>query len=161
MTVDDTLNTREHTHGDYADTALVSQQLKAFFKNYMTVDIELNHVMTESLDMIATKLARILVGDCGHADSWHDVAGYAQLVERTLLRKEIDTQPAPAPLTEGVFIVRPDISGAGFVAVGADGVEHPGRSYDEAFQRALGGSTYGPDDEPDPPSHKEVRELYP
>ena len=34
----------------------------------------------EALEMIAHKIARILNGDPDYADSWHDIAGYAQLV---------------------------------------------------------------------------------
>ena len=34
----------------------------------------------EALDMICHKIARILNGDPNYADSWHDIAGYAQLV---------------------------------------------------------------------------------
>ena len=34
--------------------------------------------------MIAVKISRILTGDPSHADNWHDIAGYATLVERRL-----------------------------------------------------------------------------
>lgn len=34
----------------------------------------------EALDMICHKIGRILNGDPDYADSWHDIAGYAQLV---------------------------------------------------------------------------------
>jgi hypothetical protein len=34
----------------------------------------------EALDMIASKIARIVVGDYDHIDSWVDIAGYAKLV---------------------------------------------------------------------------------
>ena len=34
----------------------------------------------EALDMIMHKIGRILNGDPDYADSWHDIAGYAQLV---------------------------------------------------------------------------------
>lgn len=34
----------------------------------------------EALDMIAHKIGRILNGDPDYADSWRDIAGYAQLV---------------------------------------------------------------------------------
>ena len=34
----------------------------------------------EALDMIATKIARILNGNPDHVDSWIDIAGYATLV---------------------------------------------------------------------------------
>ncbi|MDE2097930.1 MAG: hypothetical protein KGL39_11825 [Patescibacteria group bacterium] len=38
----------------------------------------------EALDMIAHKIGRILNGDPNYADSWHDIAGYAKLVEDEL-----------------------------------------------------------------------------
>lgn len=38
----------------------------------------------ESLQMIATKISRILNGDPEYHDSWHDIAGYAKLVADTL-----------------------------------------------------------------------------
>ncbi len=34
----------------------------------------------EALDMIMHKIGRIINGDPDYADSWHDIAGYAQLV---------------------------------------------------------------------------------
>ena len=34
----------------------------------------------EALDMICHKIGRIINGDPDYADSWHDIAGYAQLV---------------------------------------------------------------------------------
>jgi hypothetical protein len=34
--------------------------------------------------MIATKASRVLQGDPNHADSWADIAGYAQLVAERL-----------------------------------------------------------------------------
>jgi len=34
--------------------------------------------------MIAHKIARIINGDPNHLDSWHDIAGYATLVEQEL-----------------------------------------------------------------------------
>jgi hypothetical protein len=34
----------------------------------------------EALDMIFSKIARIVIGDPNHTDSWIDIAGYAKLV---------------------------------------------------------------------------------
>ena len=34
--------------------------------------------------MIQHKIARILNGDLRYADSWHDIAGYATLVDKRL-----------------------------------------------------------------------------
>jgi hypothetical protein len=39
----------------------------------------------ESLEMIASKIARIVCGDSNHHDSWHDIGGYAKLVADRLL----------------------------------------------------------------------------
>jgi hypothetical protein len=36
----------------------------------------------EGLDLIMTKIGRILTGDPDYKDNWHDIAGYAKLVER-------------------------------------------------------------------------------
>jgi hypothetical protein len=38
----------------------------------------------EALETIAVKMGRILNGDPEYADSWHDIAGYAKLVEDSL-----------------------------------------------------------------------------
>lgn len=40
--------------------------------------------MKEALEMIQTKVGRILTGDPTHRDSWHDIAGYAVLIEQLL-----------------------------------------------------------------------------
>jgi hypothetical protein len=39
----------------------------------------LNDMQRESLDLIATKMARILSGDANEPDHWEDIAGYAML----------------------------------------------------------------------------------
>ena len=38
----------------------------------------------ESLEMVVHKIARILNGDPNYADSWHDIAGYATLIDQEL-----------------------------------------------------------------------------
>jgi hypothetical protein len=49
----------------------------------------------ESLDMIQHKIGRILCGDPDYADSWHDIAGYAMLVEQRLNKPK---PPIPVPV---------------------------------------------------------------
>lgn len=39
----------------------------------------------EAMDMIFHKIARVLNGDPNYADSWQDIAGYAQLVADRLM----------------------------------------------------------------------------
>ena len=79
----DILNEREKTHGSYASTAAMAQQLKDCFKqgqNWRKMD----DTHRESLDLIATKIARILSGNPNDIDHWVDVAGYANLIVRQL-----------------------------------------------------------------------------
>ena len=79
----DILNEREKTHGSYASTAAMAQMLKDCMKNsqnWLTMD----DTQREALDLIATKIARILSGNPREKDHWVDVAGYANLIVRDL-----------------------------------------------------------------------------
>jgi hypothetical protein len=78
----DTLNQREAQYGDYSDVAKISQLIKN------AVDTGcLSHAQRESLDMMATKMARIVCGDSDNVDHWLDIEGYARLVRNILERK--------------------------------------------------------------------------
>ena len=79
----DILNEREKTHGDYYRVAGTSQELKDVMrrgKNWKTLD----DTQRETLEMISSKIGRILSGNPHEADHWRDIAGYATLVERWL-----------------------------------------------------------------------------
>ena len=79
MKIEETLSDREKTYGDFANYCEILDCLKKSVKPYSQ---ELNYVHTGGLDMILSKIARILNGDPDHIDSWHDIAGYATLVEK-------------------------------------------------------------------------------
>ena len=82
--IKETLDEREKTHGDFANHALISQKLKlAMFHSGCWEG--LSNVQQEALEMIQHKVARILNGDSDYKDHWHDIAGYATLVEKELL----------------------------------------------------------------------------
>ncbi len=70
------LAARQSTHGDFAETAKLAQIIKTVLRHRAA---RLPPVQREALDMIASKLARILCGDPNHADHWHDITGYARL----------------------------------------------------------------------------------
>lgn len=77
-TIDETLSERAKTHGDFKEVANTYLNIKkAIFKDkqYFTDDEVL------AIDMIAQKLARIANGNPHFKDHWHDIAGYATLVE--------------------------------------------------------------------------------
>ena len=75
------LNEREKTHGDYKAVAAVAQSIKTALhlgKN------NLPYIAQESLELIATKMARIVCGDWREKDHWNDISGYALLISREL-----------------------------------------------------------------------------
>lgn len=80
MDVENTLEERQHTHGDFKVNAACSQALKTMVKQHTCVD--LTGVQREALDNICQKMARIITGNPNHSDNWHDLSGYATLAER-------------------------------------------------------------------------------
>jgi len=85
------LSERQVTHGSYMAKAAFIQDIKSYTRDLQEWK-ELDPDMQESLDMIVTKMARILVGDSHHHDSWIDIAGYAMLVANRLQPKEKDNE---------------------------------------------------------------------
>jgi len=81
QTLDETLTERGKRYGTFKGHATVSQSLKDLIKHELAMrDKELECDQLEALEMIAHKIARVINGDPNYADSWHDIAGYAQLV---------------------------------------------------------------------------------
>jgi len=78
-----TLAERGNRYGDFSDNAHISQDLKAICEN-TTGWAKANQVQREGLVMILQKIARICNGDPSYADNWHDIQGYARLVEERL-----------------------------------------------------------------------------
>ena len=78
--ITETLGQREGRYGEYVNVAATAQQLKETLRSGASW-IMMEAYMQESLDLIANKLARIVNGDPFYDDSWHDVGGYAKLVE--------------------------------------------------------------------------------
>lgn len=84
-----TLRERDGQYGAFNSCAAAAQKLKAAMGagyNWPYLDAD----MREALELIATKIARILNGDPDKSDSWHDIAGYARLVEERLLREQAE-----------------------------------------------------------------------
>lgn len=78
-----TLAERGTVYGRFVDHATISQSIKRSMRAAPGWQ-ELPDDMRESLEMVAHKVARILNGNPGYTDSWHDIAGYAALVEKRL-----------------------------------------------------------------------------
>jgi len=71
------LDERGKRYGKFKDHAEISQRLKYVVRDRRDVLLD---DQREALEMICHKIARILNGDPNYADSWIDIAGYAQLV---------------------------------------------------------------------------------
>lgn len=81
--VDATLIERGSRYGKFIDHATTTWGIKRAMtagKNWA----QLAPDQLEALDMIAHKIGRILEGDPNYADSWHDIAGYAKLIDDRL-----------------------------------------------------------------------------
>ena len=77
-----TLNERQSQYGDFKDVAEMTQGLLFVMEQYGYKDMPDMH--KEALHMICSKMARIVNGDHNHLDSWHDIGGYAKLIENNI-----------------------------------------------------------------------------
>jgi len=113
--INDTLNERAHTHGDYREQAAFAQHLKRMMRagpNWERLEFH----QAQSLEAFADKISRVLCGNANEPDHWRDVAGYAQLILRELEPLQggvkaptgvsIKPQTGDAPLNVPPFILR-------------------------------------------------------
>lgn len=77
--VENVLLERGATYGDFRAVAYCSQSIQSHLR-LGDLDKRYSDAQREALQMIALKLARIVIGDANHRDSWMDIAGYAKLV---------------------------------------------------------------------------------
>lgn len=107
MAVSNTLSERGQRYGDFLGHARYTQGLKRVMTaspNWAKMDDD----QREALEMIAHKIGRILNGDPNYSDSWHDIAGYAALVDDRLSAtpEPVKAEPA-APTADPFRPVRP------------------------------------------------------
>ena len=78
-----TLEDRDREYGKFSSVANMAQELKRTVDMYDKGDLD--NDQREAIDMILLKISRIINGNPKNIDSWHDVAGYATLIENRLL----------------------------------------------------------------------------
>jgi hypothetical protein len=79
-----TLAERGGRYGAFIDHAKIAQGLQEVLQkapNWSKLDPD----MRQALCVICDKMARILNGDPYYEDNWHDIQGYARLVEKRIL----------------------------------------------------------------------------
>lgn len=91
VSVEDTLKERGARYGDFYSHASICQAIKEAYsfenENFYSLPVD----MRQALETIADKIARILNGDPNYPDNWHDIQGYAKLVEDRLLKEKPQT----------------------------------------------------------------------
>ena len=83
QTIEATLAERGSRYGDFESVAGTTRALMRTLADADRFD-ELSAAQYEALHMICSKMARIVNGDPDYTDNWHDIAGYAKLVEDTI-----------------------------------------------------------------------------
>lgn len=84
MQIEETLAERGSKYGSsYLVQSSTAQALKVAMQNTPNWS-NLSPDKRESLELIATKISRMLHGDSEYHDNWHDIIGYAKLVADTL-----------------------------------------------------------------------------
>lgn len=98
MRIDDLLNEREKSYGDFTVLANATQAFKSVYRASPAWQ-KMTAVQREVFDMVAVKKCRILYGDPMHADSWTDLAGYPILAAEEFARQDVTMAPAIEPKT--------------------------------------------------------------
>jgi hypothetical protein len=115
MNIDDVLRSKDHSHGNFGDTAAMSQTLKAIMRRGKNWE-SLPAPSKEALEMIATKVSRILNGDASDPEHWNDVAGYARLQGNALA-----PQPGTVELETGISTIAKRLRPLATVRINDDG----------------------------------------
>jgi len=84
--VESTLVERDKRYGGFINNASIAQRIKAVMHSASNW-YEMSYDKREALEMIASKIGRMLSGDPEYVDNWHDIAGYATLVEQRLTKE--------------------------------------------------------------------------
>ena len=85
--VEETLKQRGSKYGSFVTHAEYAERFNNIYEdspNWKTMEPDCK----EALRIIANKIGRILNGDPEYNDNWHDIAGYAVLVEQRINREK-------------------------------------------------------------------------
>lgn len=85
-TVRQTLSQRQEQYGSFEDVAMITEQMVDVMRKGYYENLAYNQKM--ALYMICSKMARIVNGNPNHKDSWHDIAGYATLIDNELVSEK-------------------------------------------------------------------------
>lgn len=95
MSIEDTLAERGDRYGSFEHHATIAQELQDTMRAQGGW-CRLAPDQKQALTVIADKIARMLNGDPDYRDNWHDIVGYAKLVDDRMARAEL-ANLAPQP----------------------------------------------------------------
>lgn len=88
MSIESTLAERGNRYGSFEHHAEIAQNLQDVMRDTDGWQ-QLAADQKQALTVIADKIARMLNGDPTYRDNWHDIVGYAKLVDDRMSRDEI------------------------------------------------------------------------
>lgn len=100
MTIENTLAERGARYGKFAEHAEIAQNIQAALVGRPGWE-RLAPDQKQALLTITDKMARILNGDPNYSDNWHDIMGYAKLVDDRLVGEQPKQEAAPDYRTAG------------------------------------------------------------
>ena len=81
-----TLSQHQGQYGSFEDVAMITEQMVDVMRKGYYENLAYNQKM--ALYMICSKMARIVNGNPNHKDSWHNIAGYATLIDNELVSEK-------------------------------------------------------------------------
>lgn len=81
--ISNTLVVRGRHYGGFEGNARIAQNIKSAMRDSPNWE-EMDCDMKEAMELIASKIGRLLNGNVNHFDGWHDIEGYARLVSSRL-----------------------------------------------------------------------------
>lgn len=81
MGIEQTLEERGNRYGKFEEHAQIAMAIKNALRIFPEKFDRLPPVVAQAFDVIADKMARTLNGDPYYDDNYHDIIGYAKLVE--------------------------------------------------------------------------------
>lgn len=112
MTIDNIMEERGSAYGDFGNQAMCAQTLKQILHGHAhRHNVNLSVEQKEAVDMLCTKLSRIVNGDPNKVDSWRDVEGYAKLIADRLEKKQHRCTIASDAVVEDPEVVMKPFSG--------------------------------------------------
>ena len=92
MSIEQTLEERGNRYGSFLHHAEIAQKLQDVIRGEAGW-ANLASDQKQALTVIADKIARMLNGDPEYRDNWHDIVGYAKLVDDRMAAGEATLMP--------------------------------------------------------------------